>query len=63
MASMNAVISGFAIMDGEIKFNAHDSSIHDDKRVTQEQAMIKGIVALWSEGGYGAITMSFKQAI
>ena len=57
----NAVIGGFAIIDGQVKFNSATFNCRGDMRAgitdgrrelsDTEQDMIKGVVAIWTAGG------------
>ena len=65
----DAVIGGFAIMDGEVKFNSATFNINNYRQGVSDQDralsdtekdMIKGVVAIWTEGGCRPLDMTVK---
>ena len=65
----DAVIGGFAIMDREVKFNSatfnmnnYRPGVNDGSRELSdtEKDMIKGVVAIWTEGGCRQLDMTVK---
>ena len=65
-----AVLGGFAIMNGQFKENSatfncrpdYRKGVHDGKRAMSatEIDLIKGVVAIWTEGGCNQVDMTVK---